>query len=522
MIELSHYQTLTSNSLLAHVAFHNQLSDAQMQQLLDPPPYSPSSYWAFDALAEQLKQAIANHEKIIVCGDYDADGICATTILVKSLRDAGATVGYYIPHRFEDGYGLSVATVEAALQKEYTHFILVDNGVSAHAALAAIHAGKAHAYILDHHEMTTEPLCDVLIHPSLLEAPYQDSCGSALAYLLSTRFQPDAYLLCLAAIATIADVVDLWGYNRWIVLEGLALFNANRYPAIQALLDRPDPVDESSLSFQIIPKINAVGRMNESFSVNQLVNYLLTDQVAHLKTMAQIIADINQKRKAVNTAMMSKTVKAITDPHAVIVVDDPEFHEGIVGITAGQLVAQTGKPAIVLAHREGYYKGSCRSPLGTDLREILESALPFVQRYGGHALAAGIEIASQHYEAFKEALYASTDQRTWSTGQRRSLRFETSLFTLSSFRSLLAFAPFGQGFELPPIEIANARVTRFQTLKNGVKWETMVEDCPVDVLAFRSVPPQASLKTILSATGRLSLSEFRGQTRFTLMADDVA
>ena len=522
MIELSHYQTLTTHPLLAHVAFHNQLSDAQMHQLLDPPGYAPSAYWAFDALAQQLRHAIAEHEKIIVCGDYDADGICATTILVKCLRDAGATVGYYIPHRFEDGYGLSVATVEAALQKGYTRFILVDNGVSAHAALAAIQDAQAHAYILDHHEMTQEPVCDLLIHPSRLEAPYQDSCGSVLAYLLSTRFQPEGYLLSLAAIATIADVVDLWGYNRWVVREGLAALNANRYPAIQSLLDRSEPVDESSLSFQIIPKINAVGRMNESFSVNQLVGYLLTDQVAQLQTMAQIIADINQKRKAVNTAMMSKTAGALSDPHAVIVVDDPEFHEGIVGITAGQLVAQTGKPVIVLAHREGYYKGSCRSPLGTDLREILDAALPWVQRYGGHALAAGIEIASEHYEAFKTALYASTDQRTWSTGQRRSLRFDPSLFTISAFKSLLAFAPFGQGFELPPIEIAQARVTRFQTLKNGVKWETRIEDCPVDVLAFRSIPPQASLKTSLSATGRLSLSEFRGQTRFTLMADDVA
>lgn len=522
MIELSHYQTLTSNPLLAHVAFHNQLSDVQMQQLLEPSPYPPSSYWAFDALTEQLKHAIVNHEKIIVCGDYDADGICATTILVKCLRDAGATVGYYIPHRFEDGYGLSVGTVEAALKKGYTRFILVDNGVSAHAALDAIQKAKAHAYILDHHEMTVEPVCDYLIHPSLLEEPYQDSCGSVLAYLLSTRFQHDGYLMSLAAIATIADVVDLWGYNRWVVKEGFASLNANRYPAIQSLLDRPDAVDESTLSFQIIPKINAVGRMNESFSVNQLVNYLLTDEVALLQPMAQIIADINQKRKAVNTAMMSKTVGAISDPHAVIVVDDPEFHEGIVGITAGQLVAQTGKPVIVLAHRDGYYKGSCRSPLGTDLREILESALPFVQRYGGHALAAGIEIASEHYAAFKEALYASTDHRTWSTGQRRTLRFEPSLFTVNSFKSLLAFAPFGQGFELPRVEIAHARVTRFQALKNGVKWETMVDDCPVDVLAFRSVPPQASLKTSLSATGRLSLSEFRGKIRFTLMADDVA
>ena len=522
MIELSHYQTRMRNPLLAQVAFHNQLSNEQLDELLNPIDYPPSSFWAFEALSTQLREAIANQEKIIVCGDYDADGICATAILVKTLRDAGATVGYYIPHRFEDGYGLSVSTVEAALEKGYTRFILVDNGVSAHAALARISEGQAKAYILDHHEMTQTPQCELLIHPSLLEEPYRDSCGSALAYQLSTRFTDDGYLMSLAAVATIADVVDLWGANRLLVREGLSKLNTNRYPALIALMERVESLDETSLSFQIIPKINAVGRMNEEFSVNQLVNYLLTSDPLKLQRMAASIAEINLKRKAVNSAMMAKTRSALNDSHAVIVIDDPEFHEGIVGITAGQLVAQTGKPVIVLAHREGYYKGSCRAPLGSDLRQILEPALSKVQRYGGHALAAGIEIAADQYEAFKSALYASTEGKTFGGGERTTLRFDPELFTLERYQDLMAYRPFGQGFELPSIEIPNAQVVRFQALKNGVKWECRVGDQLLDVLSFRSIPPGASTKAEIRATGRLSLSTFRGNTRFTLMADDVA
>jgi single-stranded-DNA-specific exonuclease len=289
-----------------------------------------------------------------------------------------------------------------------------------------------------------------------------------------------------------------------------------------ALLERADYLDETTLSFQIIPKINAVGRMNEEFSVNQLVNYLLTSDPLQLQLMAASIADINLKRKAVNSAMMAKTRSALNDSHAVIVIDDPDFHEGIVGITAGQLVAQTGKPVIVLAHREGYYKGSCRSPLGTDLREILHTALPTVQRYGGHALAAGIEIAADQYEAFKSALYASTDGMTFGGGERTTLRFDPELFTMDNYQNLMAYRPFGQGFELPSIEIPNAQVIRFQALKNGVKWECRMGDLIIDVLCFRSIPGDASTKTAVSATGRLSLSTFRGSTRFTLMADDVA
>lgn len=522
MIELAYYQQFTNNPLLAQLAYHNQLSESQLDELLNPQPMGPSQHPEFDRLATILKQAISRQEKIIVCGDYDADGICATAILVKTLRDAGATVGFYIPHRVEDGYGLSVSTVEAALEKSYQHFILVDNGVSAHQAIAAIHSGGAKAYILDHHEITDEPKADLFIHPDFLEEPYQDSCGSGLAYQFSTRFVSQPYLLSLAALATIADVVDLWGYNRWIVREGLAAFNAERFAPIASLLDRPEPIDEMGVSFQIVPKINAIGRMNDAFSVNDLVKYLLTEDRISLNTMAQHIADINQKRKAINSAMMSKTTSALTDPHAVIVIDDPDFHEGIVGITAGQLVAQTGKPAIVLAHREGYYKGSCRAPLGFDLREVLVAALPLVQRYGGHALAAGIEIAADRYDEFKSVLYASLEHKTFTVTERTTLPFTSALFSLEGYRALEQVKPFGQGFEFPPVEISDAVVERFQTLKNGVKWSCIVDGLEIDVLAFRVVPADAATKRGLNAIGRLSVSTFRRTTRFTLMADDVA
>lgn len=522
MIELAHYLKFTDNPLLAQIAYHNQISDAQLDELLNPKPMLPSQHPDFERLTLLLKTAIERNEKIIVCGDYDADGICATAILVKTLRNAGATVGFYIPHRVEDGYGLSVSTVEAALQKSYQHFILVDNGVSAHQALASIHAGGAKAYILDHHEITETPKADLFIHPDFLEEPYQDSCGSGLAYQLSVRFSTQPYLLSLAALATIADVVDLWGYNRWIVREGLAAFNRERFAPIASLLDRSEPIDEMGVSFQIVPKINAIGRMNESFSVNDLVKYLLTEERVSLSVMAQHIADINQKRKAVNTAMMSKTASALTDPHTVIVIDDPDFHEGIVGIAAGQLVAQTGKPAIVLAHRDGYYKGSCRAPMGTDLRDILDATLPLVQRYGGHALAAGIEIAADRYDEFKTVLYASLEHKTFTVTERPTLPFTSSLFSLEGYMALEQVKPFGQGFEFPPVEISEAMVERFQTLKNGVKWSCTVDGLGVDVLAFRAVPSDAATKRVLSAVGRLSVSTFRGTTRFTLMADDVA
>ena len=513
------YLEKTKDPLLAEVCYFNQLEDDQLDQLLNPSIIEPSSHELFVLAKDRILSAIKNKEKIIVCGDYDADGICSTSILVKTLRECGAIVGYYIPHRFDEGYGLSLKTVELALKKGYTLFITVDNGVSSYEALSLLNEAKVDSIIVDHHEITQVVSCTILIHPDYLEAPYENSCGSALAYMLSTHLKQNDYLCALAAVATIADVMDLWGYNRTLVKKGLAYLNENEYLNLKALSDKTDPLDELSVAFQIIPKINAIGRMNDDLTVNALVEYFCSEDRFDILLKAQQIKVVNEKRKTVNSSMMLKTASALTNIHAVVIIDDPEFHEGIVGITAGQLSRSTNKPVIVLAHKNGSYKGSLRAPLGFDLRELLKDSLVYTMRYGGHALAAGIEIAEDQYAAFKQSVYNSTDHLSFKAQERQTLLFEPNLISIETFTHLMSFKPFGQGFELPEVEIVDALVINSTRLKNGYKWQVDVKGTLIDVLCFNRCDETQFDASVLHLIGRLSLNTFRGKTGFSIVVE---
>lgn len=519
MISKTHYIDLMKDELLAEVCYYNQLEDDQLDQLLNPQVLLPSSHACVIAAKDRILKAIADDEKIMVCGDYDADGICSTSIMVKTLRDLNAKVGYYIPHRFDEGYGLTPSTVTKALEKGYTLFITVDNGVSAFEALALLKQAMVDVILIDHHEITAMPECLILIHPDHLEKAYENSCGSALAYMLSTHLKQNNYLCALAAVASIADVMDLWGYNRTLINQGLAYLNENKYPALKALTDKTDDLDETGIAFQIVPKINAIGRMNDGVTVNAMVEYFCSDDHYQILLSAQKIKEVNEKRKTINSVMMAKTSKALTDHHAVIILDDPDFHEGIVGITAGQLSRKTKKPVIVLAHKADSYKGSVRAPLGYDLRTLLKDSLIHTKRYGGHALAAGIEISEDQYDDFKASVYASTDEQGLMPHERLTLLFSSRLFTIEAYTRLMTYKPFGQGFELPEVEIDNARVISANGLKNGYKWTVACDGTMIDVLCFNACDESQFDKKILSCSGRLSLNSFRGKVSFSLVAE---
>lgn len=519
MISKQHYLNKTQDPLLTEVCYYNQLDEDQLDQLLNPDIIEPSSHPLFMLAKDRILSAIEKHEKIIVCGDYDADGICSTSILVKTLRDLGAKVGYYIPHRFDEGYGLNLTTVNKALEKGYSLFILVDNGVSAFEALEKLNQEHVDSIILDHHEITEEIKCNILIHPDVIENQYQYSCGSALAYMLSLHLKPNPYLCSLAAIATIADVMDLWGYNRSLIQEGLMHLNHNDYPSLRALSDKTDALDELGVAFQIVPKINAIGRMNDDVTVHALVEYFCSEDRQQIMLKAEQIKAINEKRKSVNSTMMNKTSSALSDPHAVVIIDDPDFHEGIVGITAGQLSRKTKKPVIVLAHKNDSYKGSLRAPIGYDLRELLKDSLKYTMRYGGHALAAGIEIAENQYELFKNSVYTSTDGLTFSPSERLTIRFSSELYTIESYTRLMTYKPFGQGFELPEVEIDQALVISTTRLKNGYKWQVDVDGTLIDILCFNQCDETQFDKKQISCSGRLGLNNFRGKVSFSIVAE---
>ena len=479
---------MINNTLLDALIEFNQLNEHQIHELNTPPKLVFSEHPLFSKASELIREAIVKKRKMIVCGDYDADGIIATTIMVQTLRKLGADVGYYIPNRFTEGYGLNVATVEKALDKGYSFFICVDNGVSAHAALKLLNEHSAISLILDHHQIEQEVDCTHLIHPDMLDGFDQNMCGSGLSFQLSHHLIGfDAYLCSLAAIATIADVMPLWGFNRACVMAGIELINQNAYETLKPLFNKTGLINEQDIAFQLVPKINAFGRLADQVNVNQLVEYLSLEHPYTIQTFAKEMLRINDRRKEINQTMYIEALSLI-DEADVQVLSSPQFHEGIVGITAGRLASELRKPVFVLNEHQGRLKGSARSYGGIDLRSLIEPAAHLLLRYGGHAAAAGLTIKKAHFAEFKqvfEQIIAQMDADLfhavlWTDGE-----LPQEAFHLHTVDLLQHLAPWGQKFPQPVFE-GRFKVVDFRWLKDShLKLRLALDNGQVvDAIAF--------------------------------------
>ena len=491
--------------LIANVLAANDVSDEHVRELLSHEAYVRSENELFLNAKRIIESAISTKEKILICGDYDADGLCATSIMVRSLRKAGADVGFYIPDRFIEGYGLSKATIVKAYEKGYTLFITVDNGVAAFEALEAIQARSAQVLVLDHHEITQDVPCDLLIHPSLLGDEYSSLCGSGLALQLAEHLiGTDEYNTALAGIATIGDMVELWGANRKIVIDALRILNHERYPAIEALNEKPiDRYDEETLAFQIVPKLNVVGRLADEANANRIVDYLCSDSLVEIKHQAQQIIELNKKRKLLSNAMY-ETAATLRKSGNVVVLTHPSFHEGIVGITAGRLAKEIGRPVFIFAQKGTTLKGSARSVATVDLRTLTQSIQGLCIRYGGHAMAAGLEIKGEDFEKFSLELNQQADMIDWSDAQETLLVCSPDKNTLTQedFLGLLALAPFGSGFPMPLMRFKDCQVLSYRMFPPTLRrWRLKWGNVEFDAVYFGILEDE----TLSLAQGNLDL-----------------
>lgn len=512
---------MISSPLLNAIIEYNQLNEVQMRQLESPIPLTVSNNDLIMKAVARIRQAIAKKEKIIVCGDYDCDGLCGSSILVYTLRKLGADVGFYIPNRFEDGYGLHPNTVAKAIGKGYRLFITVDNGVSAFEAIQALHHQQAQVIILDHHERTLDPQADVLVHPDFLEEPYQTLCGSGLAFMVSHHLIGyDPYIAALAGIATIADMMPLWNFNRSLVIDALKQINQERFPQIMILMkDTAQSIDEESLSYQVIPKLNAVGRLADLANPNRLVDFLVSDNPTQIQNLARQIIDINEKRKAIHQSMYA-TALSMVDDSKVLMLKDPTFHEGVVGITAGKLANAYKRPVIVMHDNGQRLKGSARSYGDIDLRTLFTPGLPFLSRYGGHAAAAGLEMDNDQFEAFQKAVLEG-DWPSTNDSSAEALMFDQSLMDLEDWMGLKAWGPFGMGFQIPLFHVDSAQVVSRTKIKGGFKFVLQLGQTRYDSLYFgEDIPMEGSQS--LSFLCKVQTNVFRQKVSLNLMIERFA
>jgi len=387
-----------------------------VRELLAPSiRHEPLAFAGMEAAVALVGRHLAAGARIVVHGDYDVDGVCATAVLVRALRSLGAEPGWYLPSRDDDGYGLSAATVERLARRGTDLLITVDCGITAVDEVAAARAAGIDVVITDHHAPRPDgrlPDCE-LVHPALGGYPEPDLCGTAVAHKLAEALGAASAEedIELVALATVADLMPLHGENRRLVREGLAQLAGTARVGLRALLEvsRCDPsgLDAGSLSFRLAPRINAAGRLRRADAALEL---LLTGDPRRAGEIAIELDALSAERRAIEQRIgweAEAIVEAMGDRHAYVLAGEG-WHGGVIGIVASRIVERHHRPAILIAldggDPAGPAHGSGRSIPGFDLLAALDAAGGHLLRYGGHRAAAGLSVLPGEIDAVRDAI----------------------------------------------------------------------------------------------------------------------
>ncbi len=413
-------RSLGVSHVLAQILVRRGFADAQSaEEFLHPrEAHDPGAFTGIDRAAATIGRHIAAANRIVVHGDYDVDGVCATAIMVRALRSLGADVSWFLPSRLEDGYGLSAATVERLAARDTRLLITVDCGITAVEEVALARAAGIDVVVSDHHAPRPDgvlPDCD-LVHPAVCGYPCPELCGTGVAHKLAQALgaATAAEDLDLVALATVADLVPLVGENRRLVREGLrALANTPKL-GLRALMtvSRCDPsgIDAGALGFRLAPRINAAGRLRRADAGLEL---LLTDDAARAKEIAAELDRLNGERRAVEERITWDAERLVAEAgeRSAYVLAGEGWHPGVIGIVASRIVERYHRPTIVIALDEagGSAQGSGRSVPGFDLLGALHAGAEHMLRYGGHRAAAGLTIAPERIDALRAAFEHQAD-----------------------------------------------------------------------------------------------------------------
>ncbi|MEM7417973.1 MAG: single-stranded-DNA-specific exonuclease RecJ [Gemmatimonadota bacterium] len=394
--------------------------------------------------AARISAAIDAGETILLHGDYDVDGICATALLARWLTRLGARVVPFVPHRLKDGYDFSDAGVAAAQTNEATLVVTVDCGTVAHDAVARAGAAGIDVIVTDHHQPgATLPPAVAVVNPHRVDCtyPFDDLCGTGIAFALAELVARERNvptdglieLLDLVALATVADLVPLRGENRVLVHFGLRRFVDSRVPGVRALLEvagvDPSEINAGHLGFQLAPRINAVGRIGDA---KEGLELLLTDDDARAAELAGRLDVLNTERRDEDQRTLEEALEQLADSFDPtrdfgVVIAGEGWHPGVIGIVASRVVDRVHRPVVMLALGPDGGRGSARSVPGFHLYEALSACAEHLERFGGHEQAAGMDIHRDAIPAFRDHFNAESERRFDGTPPRPSRRPDAAI-----------------------------------------------------------------------------------------------
>lgn len=525
-------QDFAIHSLLAKILDIRGLKKEEVAKLLSLQlKYHDFSLFSDSDIAlDRIHEAIENDEKICIYGDYDCDGILSTAILVQAFLELGKKVGYHIPHRKIDGYGLNVQRVQQMYEKGYSLIITVDNGIKAFEAIDYAESLGIDVIVVDHHEFDELPNACAIIHTKISpDYPFKEICGGFLAYKLASALlqKHDKYLFSLAAITTISDMMPLLDENRSLVKRALLFMKEEKYLPLELLLGENQQYNVTNIGFIIAPKINSFGRLPEIVNPNHLVKFFLknVDEKFALK-IAAAAKSVNTKRQELTTAQY-KTVLQNNEADDFLYVYNQDIHEGLVGLIAGKYTREFQKPSFVMCYDENNdcYKGSARSIETIPLNEIFESLKDDMMQYGGHALAGGFTVAKNNIKKFENDIKDYLNSIVVEEIKLPAVLIKEEDISLISIKELELLEPFGQGNEDIFVMLKNVHVRSCRILSNGkhLRFDVDMPYGTIQALKFNcpQLIEEYKNKKTISFIGKLKINKYLNKESINMIIEDM-
>ena len=498
---------------------------------------------------DRILEAVKNKEKILICGDYDVDGITSSAMMMICLLPLGAQINFFLPHRVRDGYGLSSKTIQRAAQNAYKVVITVDNGITAFDAATHARLSGIDLIITDHHRpYATLPDAYAIINPHREDCdyPYKKLAGVGVTFkILSLLYERIGKVLPekvyeLLMLGTIADVVPLTGENRYWVRHGLQQINAQESLALRVLKQNArftkPLVSATDIGFSITPQLNALGRLEDA---REGVAFLIGSDEQHVARIGAILKELNEARRSIEKSVLTAVEAEIVakkidlDTERIILTASPHWQQGVIGLVASRLVGAYNRPAILFSiNSQGIAKGSCRSIPGFNMFEALQEHKDLLLTFGGHAQAAGLSLPADKLPLLKERLEATIALKlpAFETKPRLALDAEITLPEVNQklMEDMRHLEPFGNENSQPAFYLKNVTLLEAPQLLKEAHTKCMVfADGVIKPVIFFNRPDvythlQEQKDAAFSLAVQASENHFNGRVSVELQGLDIA
>jgi len=506
---------------------------------------SPLLLSDMDRAVEAIHRAVAEKKTILVYGDYDVDGITSTYLVTDYLTSIGANTLYRIPDRISNGYGMTCAMVDEIREMGADMIITVDNGITAVNEIAhAVELGME-VVVTDHHECPqgSLPAALAVVNPRKPDDPYpfKALAGVGVAFKLVAALDGNQEKMLdryadIVTIGTVADVMELRCENRILVKRGLEMLENTRNVGLSALMDasgaRTKRLSAATINFTLAPRINAAGRLSKADTALALFREKNPQKAMDL---AQALCDLNYERQSSENELFSEVETMLKDMHfrperdKAIVLWGKNWCGGITGIVCSRLMTLYGVPVILMTVEEGIVKGSGRSLEGFNLYDALSSLSDCLEKFGGHALAAGLTMKEEKLEEFRERFLAYAEKAFERTDIRPVLRIDSEIrarsLSVENIEGLSALEPYGNGWPQPVFAMFGVRLNEVTPVGMGKHLKLTIGKCCVTLTAmlFRVTPEEFDLKPgdLADIAFILDTSTFRGNKEMQLIIQDI-